>query len=641
MPWVLFLVLFPLALSAALLVLRDAKVRNAVVLAGCAVVAAASLGTVVVFGNGETRFFGPPAGWPVDSLVLGGEVLVTLVVLVASFRHRRVLAPVLALAQLAVSAGHALSGHATELALDRVFAFDRLSMVMVLVVGVLGTLICVYALGYMRDFHRHAPKLKGRRTSFFFLLFLFLAAMFLLVTANHLPLAYLAWEMTTVCSFLLIGYTGTQEATGHAFHALNVNLLGGLAFSVALVVLSGVPGGLDLARLSTMGGPVVLLAVALLALAGLTKSAQLPFSSWLLGAMYAPTPTSALLHSSTMVKAGVFLLVKLAPVMSGTVVGTGVALTGMLTFLFTALVNLTERNTKKLLAYSTIGNLGLIVGCAGIGTPTATWIAVVVILFHAVSKSLLFQVVGTLENRLYTKDMEHFDNLVSRMPRVSVLALTGMAGMFMAPFGIVVAKWAAVRAFLALPGLTGVLFLVIIAFGSAMTLFYWGKLLLKVVGVRQVSAQERSVEDRVTGFEWFSEVIHAVLVVVLSAGVAVLSRWVISPYALAASGSAGGDLLALDGLTVVILVLCVVSLPAAAWHLHRRGGANPGDIYLSGRNVDGAHVMDAGLSTRHPVTLRNYYLEDLISGPRVFLTGQLACGAVTAVTVVLALLGVA
>src|SRR5664279_4158822 len=164
-----------------------------------------------------------------------------------------------------------------------------------------------------------------------------------------------------------------------------------------------------------------------------------------------------------MVKAGVFLLLRLSPAMSGSAVGYMVTFVGLVTFLFVSLVAVTEQNTKKVLAYSTIGSLGLITGCAGIGTPELLWVGVMIIIFHAVAKSLLFLVVGTLENRLYTKDMENFDALISRLPRVSALALTGIAGMFIAPFGIVIAKWSAIRAFLEVPGWQGAAFVIILA----------------------------------------------------------------------------------------------------------------------------------------------------------------------------------
>src|SRR5665811_2429068 len=113
------------------------------------------------------------------------------------------------------------------------------------------------------------------------------------------------------------------------------------------------------------------------------------------------------------VKAGVFLLLRLSPAIAGSNLGTLVAFVGMLTFLFVSLVGVTEQNTKKVLAYSTIGSLGLIVGCAGLGSPELIWVGMMIIIFHAVAKGLLFLVVGTIENRFYTKDMENFDALLS------------------------------------------------------------------------------------------------------------------------------------------------------------------------------------------------------------------------------------
>lgn len=635
-----FLVAFPFLVSLLLFLVTHGKTRNVIVVAGCVVVSVASVYAAVLHGNGPTVFFGLPAGWVPGHALLVAEGVLTAFILYMGVRHRMWLAPLLALMQLGVSAWHELMhpGHTT--AANRLMYVDQLSVVMVLIIGVIGCLICLYALGYMRDFHRHYPMIKGRRTSFFFLLFLFLAAMFGVVCCNDLPLMFFFWEITTLCSFLLIGYTGTKDAIKYSFNALNMNLLGGLGFAVALVLLGSVPDGLDLAKLTSSPasvGTVVLPALALLSLAGVSKSAQMPFSSWLLGAMYAPTPTSALLHSSTMVKAGVFLLIKLAPAMAGSLVGYGVAFTGLITFLFSSLVNTTERNTKKVLAYSTIGNLGLIVGCAGIGTPSALWIAIMVVIFHAVAKSLLFLVVGTLENRLYTKDMENFDNLVSRMPRVSLLALTGIAGMFMAPFGIVLAKWSAIRAFLDVPGISGALFLLVMAFGSSMTIFYWAKLLLKVLSMRRISEYERSVEQRVSGWEWTAESVHALLVILLAAGVGVLSQHVVTPYSLAAFRAQGITLFHLDALTVTLLVVSVLSLPALGWWLMRQPTFHLADVYMAGRNVDENHVMDAALGTRKAVTLRNYYLDGFVDGAKVFYVGTLAGAWSVCATIIMGL----
>lgn len=632
---VAFLVVFPLLVSLPLAFITRGPVRNALVVGACAVIAVAAIATAITFGNGAPVFFGLPGGLEPGLAIIVAEAAIALVVIAISFQHGRRLAPLLAAAQLAIAIWLEVSGRLPTLDPDRLFGFDRLSMIMVLIVGLIGSMICIHALGYMRDYQRTYPQTRGRRRAFFPLLFLFVSAMFGLVSANDLPLLLVFWEVTTLCSFLLIGYTRTEETIGYAFRALNMNLLGGFGFSLAIVLLADQPDGLDLARLTAgPAGAAVLPAIALLALAGITKSAQLPFSSWLLGAMHAPAPTSALLHSSTMVKAGVFLLLRLSPAMAGSAVGDLVAFTGLLTFLFVSIVATTEQNTKIVLAYSTIGTLGLIVGAAGVGGAELAWVGVMLIVFHAIAKSLLFLVVGTLENRLYTKDMEHFDALLSRMPRISTLALTGIAGMFLAPFGIVLAKWSAIRAFLEVPGWQGAAFVVILAFGSALTIFYWGKLLIKVLSTQAVDAYHRSVEDRVTRFEWFAEVAHAVLVVLVAASLGWLSDWVVAPYARALFPADTGALLHVDPAVVPLLVLTVMFLPALAMWSWRQHAYDVGDFYASGRTTDREHAIAAALGGSRAVTLRNYYLVGVVNGDAVFRAGVVVGGALLAAMLV-------
>src|SRR5262249_19192293 len=152
-------------------------------------------------------------------------------------------------------------------------------------------------------------------------------------------------------------------------------------------------------------------------------SAQLPFSSWLLGAMVAPTPVSALLHSSTMVKAGVYLVLRMAPLIAGATVGLLVAFVGAITFLVASLAAITTSDAKRVLAYSTVANLGLIILCGGIGTEAAVWAGVLLILFHAVAKCLLFLCVGVVEQRVHSRDIEAMSGLIKQMPRVAVMML--------------------------------------------------------------------------------------------------------------------------------------------------------------------------------------------------------------------------
>ena len=316
------------------------------------------------------------------------------------------------------------------------------------------------------------------------MLFVFLSAMFGLVFSNNLVWILFFWEITTFCSFVLIGYSQTEEATSNAFLALSMNLLGGVAFAAALIYIASMdPSGrlLELNTLIYSGLVFAIIPAVLICFAGLTKAAQLPFSSWLLGAMVAPTPVSALLHSSTMVKAGVYIIVRFAPVLMGTTEGLMIALIGGITFLLASCMAISQSNAKRVLAYSTIGNLGLIVACAGVGTYNLMWVAILLMIFHAVAKSLLFLCVGTVENRIGSRDIEDMGGLIERMPKLAVMMFIGMAGMFLAPFGMIISKWAAIEAFTTAP--FGLVFIVILAFGGSASLFFWCKWMGKILSV--------------------------------------------------------------------------------------------------------------------------------------------------------------
>ena len=241
-----------------------------------------------------------------------------LYVVYVGLRARRPLIVALMLAQAGLMAVAGVGARLASWRRPTTFLVDKFSVIMALINGVVGGGICLYALGYMREYHEVAHReVADRRPLFFALLFIFMGAMFGIIFANNLLWLFLFWEITTLCSFLLIGYTQTEEARQNALRALVMNLAGGLAFALAIVWFHRQSGSIELQALITSKHSLALLPAALLCFAGITKSAQLPFSSWLLGAMVAPTPVSALLHSSTMVKAGVYLVLRMAPVITG------------------------------------------------------------------------------------------------------------------------------------------------------------------------------------------------------------------------------------------------------------------------------------------------------------------------------------
>jgi len=232
------------------------------------------------------------------------------------------------------------------------FTVDSLAITLVLVVSIVGSLIAYYALGYMKEHEWHLHLAKTKQPQFFAIVLVFLGAMNGLALADDLRWVYFFWEVTTLCSFLLIAHDGTDEANTNAERALWMNMAGGVAFVFALLWFQGVQGTLSLTVLQEMARSGVreaafLLPVVALCIAAFTKSAQVPFQSWLCGAMVAPTPVSALLHSSTMVKAGVYLVLRLAPLSFDTSVSTMIAVCGGFTFLSRPLLRRARATARK------------------------------------------------------------------------------------------------------------------------------------------------------------------------------------------------------------------------------------------------------------------------------------------------------
>ena len=478
----LFLILFPLIAAIFLLFARKTFESSWIVKIASLGIGVVSLYLLAAgFDKGGISY--AVSGWAIDLVMIIIELVIAVYLLYLGIRHRKYSAVILVLVQAALILWfEAMYGRHIELSYN--LFFDQLSIIMALIVGIIGSLICVYSLGYMETYHQRHPEIVDRRRMFFFMLFVFLSAMFGLVFSNNLVWILFFWEITTFCSFVLIGYSQTEEATSNAFLALSMNLLGGVAFAAALIYIASMdPSGrlLELNTLIYSGLVFAIIPAVLICFAGLTKAARLPFSSWLLGAMVAPTPVSALLHSSTMVKAGVYIIVRFAPVLMGTTEGLMIALIGGITFLLASCMAISQSNAKRVLAYSTIGNLGLIVACAGVGTYNLMWVAILLMIFHAVAKSLLFLCVGTVENRIGSRDIEDMGGLIERMPKLAVMMFIGMAGMFLAPFGMIISKWAAIEAFTTAP--FGLVFIVILAFGGSASLFFWCKWMGKILSV--------------------------------------------------------------------------------------------------------------------------------------------------------------
>jgi multicomponent Na+:H+ antiporter subunit A len=317
---------------------------------------------------------------------------------------------------------------------------DGLSLTFALLITGIGTLIVIYAGAYLKGHPQ-----QGRFLAF---ILLFMGAMQGLVLSDSFLMLFVFWELTSITSFLLIGFDHTREAARRAaLQALLVTGLGGLALLAGLIVIWNITGVREMSLLLATGdtlreSPFYLLAFVLVLGGAFTKSAQFPLHFWLPNAMEAPTPVSAYLHSATMVKAGVYLLMRLNPVMGDTGPWeTVLPLFGTVTLLAGALLAVRQTDLKLMLAYTTMASLGLLVMLTGIGTETAIAAAALYLIAHSLFKGALFMVAGAIDHEAGTRDITKLGGLRKAMPltfAAGLLAALSMAGIL--PFYGFIAK---------------------------------------------------------------------------------------------------------------------------------------------------------------------------------------------------------
>ena len=317
---------------------------------------------------------------------------------------------------------------------------DNISSIMYLIINIVGGVIIVYALGYIEseEFSRK------KKNAFIAMLFFFLSVMNFIVSTNNIEIFFLLFELSTLCSYILIGYRGDEISSKNALKALWMNQIGGVAILVSLVVSISQYDTLYFNLLIANIDETYLLPITLLAIAGFVKGATIPFDKWLLGAMVAPTPVSAILHSATMVKIAPFLMLKLAPAMSEFVSLT-ITLIGTFVFFLASVLALSKDYFKEILGLSTIALLALMMSLAAIGTEEALTATLVLIVFHAISKALLFLQAGILEKSFHLKYVDDINGLINHSPLVVFFIIIGFASLTLPPFGAFIAKFMAIE----------------------------------------------------------------------------------------------------------------------------------------------------------------------------------------------------
>ncbi|NNC80354.1 MAG: Na+/H+ antiporter subunit A, partial [Acidimicrobiales bacterium] len=332
--------------------------------------------------------------------------------------------------------------------LELAFRVGPLAALLTLVVSGIGVLVFGYAAGYFAN----GIAGVGRFTA---TLLAFSTAMVGLVWADSIWTLFVFWELTSITSFLLVGYKNTDaDARLAARRALLITVAGGLVLLAGLVIMADSAGTGRLSEMTNIGGTSAAVASVLVLVAAATKSAQIPFHVWLPGAMAAPTPVSAYLHSATMVKAGVVLVALAGPIVGDAAPWTPLGISfGLGSMLWGAIGALRHRDAKLILAWGTISQLGLMVALLSVGSAKATFAAIGLLAAHAVFKAALFMVVGEIDVRTGTRRIDELSGLRASMPLTFAVALVSAASMAGLPPTLgFPAKEAAVEAALGLAG---------------------------------------------------------------------------------------------------------------------------------------------------------------------------------------------
>ncbi|HJO95845.1 MAG TPA: proton-conducting transporter membrane subunit [Victivallales bacterium] len=599
MDWVTFLILFPLIPAILLLFTKkNYSAQKWIVLVSSALICIGVIALAVEDMASPGIYYIIHSGFANAMVVVGDIVLaLTFLYVCRKLPFKKYWIPAMVIIQYGLVIAWDLSGRIPDM--NRYIYVDNLSIIMALVIGIVGTIIAVYTVDYMKKYHEQHTEISDRSHLFIATIFLFFFAMFGIIFSNSIDWIYFFWEITTLCSFIMIGYSRKPEAHHNSFRALWMLLLGGLGFAMAVLYAADVCKTVDLQMLLTMKKSIVLLPVLLLCFAGMNKAAQYPFGNWLLGAMVAPTPSSALLHSSTMVKAGVYMVLRCAPVLQNSAAGAMVAIIGGVSFLAGSALAISQRDSKKVLAYSTIANLGLIILCAGIGSKFLLDAALLLIIFHAVAKALLFLCVGSVSQVTGSLSIDNMRGFISRHFWITIAMIVGLGGMFLAPFGMLISKMAVIEAL----AVRNPIFPPIVIFGGSLMLFFYVKWMGNLI---TVTSTEPPKTTKGLGLEWFSLLALSVLTVATVICYPFIGKYWIQPMY-------GWTPMFSEGVEITILIMLALIIVPPIFFMLRRSKLVYTEPYLSGVNVKDRTKYLNSLGKEGEWSFTNYYIDKYFS----------------------------
>ena len=597
---IIFLIAFPVIIALILLVTKGDKTRDSLVKFASVIMTAASVALAVQYFIFDGSFYRLHGTMISDYCMMAIELVIAVFIIYIGIKHRKYLLSVLALVQMVgLALFELIEGNGIDV--EHEIYMDGLSVVMVLICGIIGSIICIYSVSYFKN-SKHDSLKRRDKMKWYGCFFISIAAVNGMVLSNNLNWMYFFWELMILATFFMMKSRGTVQAEHTAFRALTFNMLAGLGFVTGIVILGVVFGTVELnvmILVGTLYGDLIAIPAAFISFAGLIMAAQLPFSRWLTGAEAVSPPAMAFIQTVSVTSMGIFLILKLSPVLGmDNFAGLMVIVVGAVTFLTSSIAAINESSYNKVINFSTAAVSGLAVACAGLGSGEALWTAVMVMIFHAVSKALMFMCIGKASaceedydgdetedgQDTILPDYEDTDigRLFENKSGAAYFMVFAMAALLISVCGMFVSRAASVAA---VADSGNIVLTAALGFGAVIMIAYW----IKWIGALAMNAAASNVSEK--GESGFA--LHKLLtafIIILCIAFPVISEFMIVPYL----DTAFGGFASMTGLVdnIIIMVVMTVALLLLAGNI--RGKSNrvikSEEDYMETEKVGSAYI---------------------------------------------------
>lgn len=575
------IIAFPMIIAVILLLSKGDKARSILASAATVIMTGAAVAVIVLYFASGEKFFGLNSE-VMSYIVMALEALMAIVILYIGLKHKKYLVSFFVLVQTAVLIGFELiKGHGIKI--EHNLYVDRLSMILMVVTAVVGGIISIYAVRYMKKFHEKNPEVKDRRSVFFFSMYMSMGSMMGLLVSNNVIWMYLFWEVMALTVYYMVGYTGTEKAQNSALKSLALNMLGGLCFVAGILVLGSIFGTLEFNTTILIGsvyGDVVAIPALFMSLTGLIMSVQMPFAGWFVKMDGYAAPAAAMISAVTAANAGVFIIIKFAPILGAdNFAGITIMIVGGITFIAAAFASIAETNIWKVMGYSTMIILGLAAACGGLGSAEAVWAAVMLLIFHAFAKALMLLCAGNAEVNSESEVGGDMRMIFADKAKSAACMLAGVAVLFITVMEMLLLRWTAVTSF---ADSGNIIIMAIICFGCGAVICCMGKWM----GILSLTAAKGNCdgdEEKINGAVKALIIISVLLCIVFP----LISVFGVMPYLEIAFGGMSAAISISDIITGVIMIV-FVGLMAGAFY-----GKKKYAVLESSADVHGMRAVSA------------------------------------------------